>query len=144
VKRPPISGLTREQLLARWPALLVRDDPAEIQDSEIHAYAVHPSGEFEAVVNSAGHVVDTVFVHRESPLLSGLVSFSASPADVRRRFGIPSVSGEETDIKALGRKGAWERFDYPDWSLHLHYVVGGDRLELVTFMSAQVAARLTR
>ena len=141
VTRPPVLGLTREQLLAQWPDLVVRDDPAEIQDPEIHAYASHPSGEFEAVLNSARRVVDTVFIYRDSPLLSGLVPFSATQADVHARFGVPSTAGPETVIKFLGPKGAWERFDYPDWSLHFHYVVGGDQLELVTFMSAEAVPR---
>ena len=136
-------GLTIGQLLALRPELTIHDERAEIQEPDTYAYASHPDGEFEAVCNSA-RVVDTVFVYRSSPLLDGIISFSASRRDVLAQFGEPSASGEEKVVKYLGAQGAWDRFDYPEWSLHFQYVVGSDRLELVTAMSPEVGARVSQ
>jgi hypothetical protein len=136
-------GLTVEQLVAMRPELIVHDDPVEIQEPDIHAYAAHPDGEFEAVFNSA-RVVDTVFVYRQSPLLEGIIPFSASRKDVLAQFGEPSARGDDKVVKYLGAQGAWDRFDYPEWSLHFQYAVGSDRLKLVTVMTREVAQRVSQ
>jgi hypothetical protein len=134
-------GLTVEQLVAVWPELIVHDDPVDIQEPDTQAYAAHPEGEFETVFNS-GRVVDTVFVYRQSPLLEGIISFSASRNDVLNHFGKPSASSEDKVHKYLGAQGAWDRFDYPELSLHFQYVVGGGPLKLVTVMTREVAERV--
>jgi len=136
-------GLTVEQMVAQRPELIVHDDPTEIQEPDTHAYATHPDGEFEVVFNSA-RVADTVFVYRQSSLLEGRISFSASRKDVLAQFGKPAASGDEKTVNFLGAQGAWDRFDYPEWSLHFQYVVGGDHLKLVTFMTREVAERVSQ
>jgi hypothetical protein len=135
-------GLTLEQLLAERPGLTVHDDEAEIQEANTRAYARDPAGEFEAVFGDKA-VVDTVFVCRESPLLDGLVPFASTRGDVLRRFGEPSVSGGEMISPFLGPQGAWDRFDYPRFSLHFQYAAGTDRVKLVTVMTADVARRVS-
>lgn len=134
-------GLTIEKLVARWPELIVHDDPSEIQEPDTHAYVCHASGEFEAVCNS-DRVVDTVFVYGPSSLLEGIATFSASRGDVLARFGEPSAGGQEKVVKHLGARGAWDRFDYPEWSLHFQYAVASDGLQTVTIMTRDVAERL--
>jgi len=89
-------------------------------------------------------VVDTVFVYGPSPLLDGVISFSASRRDLLAQFGEPSASGEEKVVKYLGAQGAWDRFDYPEWSLHFQYAAGSDRLKLVTVMTREVAERVSQ
>jgi hypothetical protein len=135
-------GLTLEQLLALWPTLTVHDDQAEIQEADTRAYARDPAGEFEVVFGDE-RVVDTVFVYRQSPLLAGRVPFASTRGDVLRRFGEPSVSGGAMTSQFLGPQGAWDRFDYPRFSLHFQYAVGTDRVNLVTVMTADAARRVS-
>ena len=134
-------GLTLDQLLATWPDLVVHDDPDEIQEDDTRAYAVHPDGEFEIVFDGSGRA-DTVFVNRQSPLLEGLVPFSSTRAQVLRRLGEPSRSGEQRVNDYLGPQGAWDRYDSAAHSVHFQYVYGGARLMRVTVMTAAVARRV--
>ena len=134
--------LSKEQLVAIWPDLVFEDDPITIQQDDIRAYALHPDGEFEVVFNGSG-VVDTVFVYRESRLLDGLVQFSNSRQDLISQFGKPSLSGEEQVDKYLGPQGAWDRFDYNDWSIHFQYQPGSMHVKRVTVMTAEVARRVS-
>jgi hypothetical protein len=119
----------------------VHDDPSEIQVPDTYAYVTHPDGEFEVVCNSA-RVVDTVFVYRQSPLLDGIIGFGKSRKDILAHLGTPTASGAEVVDRYLGAQGAWDRFDYSEWSMHFQYMVGGDRLGRVTVMTREVAERL--
>src|SRR5580692_1913744 len=111
-------GLTVEELLAWRPDLIVHDDPSEIQVADTYAYVAHPHGEFEVVCNSK-RVVDTVFVFRQSPLLDGMIGFGKSRKEILAQLGGPKASGEEAVDSCLGALGAWDRFDFSEWSLHI-------------------------
>jgi len=49
-------------------------------------------------------------------------------------LGSPSKSGAAVTIRALGNKGAWDRFDSPDASIHIRYCLDRDEIEMVTLM----------
>jgi hypothetical protein len=134
--------LSRAELLTNWLDLVVEDEPETIQENDTRGYAIHPDGEFEVVFDGNGFV-DTVFVYRESSLLDGLVRFSDSRQELLKQFGKPSLSGQERFDKALGLLGAWDRFDYDDWSLHFQYQPGSVHIKQVTVMTADVARRVS-
>jgi hypothetical protein len=137
---PSLLGLTREELLAARPELILHEDRDEIQEGDAYAYATHPDEEFEAVLGADGRV-DTVFVYRQSPLLEGLgFDFDARRGDILARFGRPERSGVQEIDTLLGPQGAWDRFLFPDYFLHLQYVYDSDRLKLVTIMTLQVVS----
>jgi hypothetical protein len=134
-------GMTVKELVAWRPDLIVHDDPSEIQVSDTSAYVTHPDGEFEIVCNGNG-VADTIFVFRETPLLDGIVGFGKPRKEILAQLGVPSASGEEKVVKYLGAQGAWDRFDYSEWSIHFQFMVGSDRLEKLTVMTREIATSL--
>ena len=44
--------------------------------------------------------------------------------------------------KYLGTQGAWDRFDYSEWSVHFQYGVGSDRVERLTVVTREAAGDL--
>ena len=136
-------GLTVDELVARRPDLIVHDDPSEIQVADTSAYLTVPDGEFEVVCNGQ-RVADTVFVFRQSPLLDGMIGFGKSRKDVLAQLGEPKASGGEMVDKYLGAQGAWDRFDYSEWSVHFQYCVGSDRVERLTVMTREAAETLNQ
>ena len=46
--------------------------------------------------------------------------------------------------KYLGTQGAWDRFDYSEWSVHFQYGVGSDRVERLTVVTREAAETLNR
>ena len=133
-------GSTVEELVAWRPDLIVHDDPSEIQVADTSAYVSDPDGEFEVVCNGKG-LVDTVFVFRHSPLIDGMIGFGKSRKELLAQLGTPTASGGEVVDRYLGPQGAWDRFDYSEWSVHFQYVVGGDRVERITVMTPEAAER---
>jgi hypothetical protein len=130
--------LTVKELVAWRSDLVVHDDPSEIQVPDTYAYVTDPDGEFEIVCNGNG-VVDTVFIFRQSLLLDGMIGFGKSRSEILEQLGVPNASGAEKVVKYLGEQGAWDRFDYAEWSIHLQFMFGSDRLEKLTVMTPEIA-----
>ena len=59
--------------------------------------------------------------------------------EVLEKYGAPHKSGEEKEISILGKKGAWERYEYPTYVLHIEHSVGADTVEKITIMLPCVA-----
>jgi hypothetical protein len=61
---------------------------------------------------------------------------SFSSADVRALLGPPSQCSPALEVPILGPKGAWDRFDFAEYSVHLEYTLDGRATSLVTLMRA--------
>jgi hypothetical protein len=66
------------------------------------------------------------------------LDFSSTAEAARQALGAPSFYRAENSNAILGAHGEILRYDYPTYSLHLQFSVGGSGLELVTLMSPQV------
>src|SRR5690349_19057834 len=83
-------GLSQEQLLRVWPRLVVSEDV------EAYIYFTEPDGEFDIRLSGDG-IVDTLFIYRDSPLLSSLqMRFDMDRDKVRSQFGVPERTGTIT------------------------------------------------
>jgi hypothetical protein len=96
--------------------------------------------------NTLGRL-NTLFVHvrprGEYAVFRGALTHGLTPqstrADVRRRLGAPSRSGEAQNHPPLGRYGAWDRFDTNVLCLHFQYTEPGEEIDLITVMMSDVA-----
>lgn len=91
--------------------------------------------------------LNTLFVHVKpkgehaafcGALPRGLTARSTR-ADVRKRFGMPSRSGEAETLPFLGRYGGWDRFDSKHLCLHFQYSDPEEEIEMITVMLADTA-----
>ena len=62
------------------------------------------------------------------------VHYLTKQDEVLRKYGAPQKSGKEKEFPILGRKGAWERYEYPTYSLRIEHSVGADTVEKITIM----------
>lgn len=105
-------------------------------EGEVPDFAVQLKDKsLEFILNSA-RVVTTVFVRNESDIeqLLGVQRSDQMTEAVTKILGRPDTSGSETSVPILGKKGAWLRYDYPKYSMHIQKAVGVDAVEMVTLM----------
>lgn len=99
------------------------------------------------LICSNQYLIRSIFLHsgrnkREKsrpypyPLLEGL-SFDSSRENVRLALGKPTVEGAPRRIPGLGDYGAYDRYDYVDWSIHFQYALNSEQIEMVTLMSKE-------
>ena len=95
-------------------------------------------------VSEGDDVVTTIFFsHKASPPFDdGFddLPFSCGRLEVRSRFGEPSTSREGFCDPILGEYGAWDRFNFPSYILHVQYFSKSDSIELITLMRPDEAS----
>ena len=67
------------------------------------------------------------------------IPFDLCRDEVLVHFGFPSKSGEPVSHPILGNFGAWDRFQRPEYAVHVQYKVGSDSIEKITLMRNDVA-----
>ncbi len=86
--------------------------------------------------------VETIFLYADKSRFfkEGIqdLPFTLSHQEVIARLGFPSKSGGGRWHQILGDRGSWDRFDLPDYSIHVEYRLDDDRIQKVTFMRADV------
>jgi hypothetical protein len=86
--------------------------------------------------------VNTIFLYSNE--LGGFddrcneLSFSLSRQQVLDRLGTPSKSGDGIKDPILGEYGPWDRFSIAEYSIHIEYSAGVDRIKKITLMHANV------
>lgn len=91
--------------------------------------------------------IKTIFLHSEShesfaefqgPLI-GALTFTSSRAAVRAELGKPTKSKDAFVEESLGPQGAWDRFESPEYTIHVQYdPETTDRIRLITLMNPDV------
>ena len=69
----------------------------------------------------------------------GELSFASSRAAVRAELGEPTKSKDAFVEDSLGPQGAWDRFESPQYTIHIQYNPDTtDRIQLITLMNPDV------
>lgn len=63
-------------------------------------------------------------------------SFSHNRNEVISLLGSPSKSGKAINDPILGVYGAWDRFSFPGYSIHIEYSIDAVKINKVTLMRA--------
>ena len=64
--------------------------------------------------------------------------FSWKREQVLRKLGSPSKSGFKTKHPILGEFGEWDRFDRPNYAIHIEYRPDYDSIKKITLMRSDV------
>ncbi len=64
--------------------------------------------------------------------------FSWKREQVVGHFGTPTKGGGRMKDPILGEYGGWDRFDYPNYTVHIEYRPDSDRIKMVTLMRPDV------
>ncbi|MDP6466654.1 MAG: hypothetical protein QF918_02885 [Pirellulaceae bacterium] len=91
--------------------------------------------------------IKTIFLHSDAhesfsgfkgPLI-GSLSFASSRDAVRAELGEPTRSKDAFVEDSLGPQGAWDRFESPQYTIHIQYDPDTtDRIRLITLMNPDV------
>ena len=91
--------------------------------------------------------IKAIFLHSDShesfsgfkgPLIGGL-SFASSRQAVQAELGEPTKSKDAFVEDTLGPQGAWDRFESPQYTIHIQYDPDTtERIQLITLMNPDV------
>lgn len=118
-------------------------------DEEDFEFQTEVSYEFQnhdlQVVCDKNLIIQTIFILGEAfdnKLLELGFDFSSNQDIIRASLGIPSFSGKESNSQYLGKSGAWDRFDFNSYVLHVEYQIGNKKIDKITFMTLSQAPKL--
>lgn len=94
------------------------------------------------VMSNKSNLVTTVFLFSDQErVFSGELTdlaFTMSQSQVRGQFGPSAKNGEKTTYPGFGDAGAWDRYDSPDYSIHIEYNNDETGIRTITFMHKSV------
>ncbi len=126
---------------------LVDESEDELEEGEfgIHSLVDRARG-IEIEQDNLG-TIKTIFLHSDAhesfagyqgQLLGGL-TFASGREAVRAALGQPTKSKDAFVEESLGPQGAWDRFESPDYTIHIQYdPETTDRIRLITLMNPDV------
>jgi len=91
--------------------------------------------------------IKTIFLHSDSHEsftgyqgpLRGALTFSSSREAVREELGEPTKSKDAFVEDSLGPQGAWDRFETPEYTIHIQYEPEStESIRLITLMNPDV------
>jgi len=121
------------------------DDVEEEGEFDTHSLVDRARG-IEIEQDNLG-AIKTIFLHSDmhesfsgyrGPL-RGALSFDSSRDDVRAVLGKPTKSKDAFVEDSLGPQGAWDRFESPEYTIHIQYCPDSeDKIRLITLMNPDV------
>ena len=111
-----------------------------LEESEEQEYCVSAPDESWEIHLGKNNSITTIFLF----LAKGYAGFDGvnnltARDEILRKYGSPIKFSAEKEVAILGKMGAWERYDYPDYVLHFSHSIGSDRVEQITLMLPKVA-----
>ena len=108
------------------------------EDDPARSISYQCDGSFFSMRCDGDDLVRSIFLENGfDERLIGL-SFLSNREDIRQNLGAPSKSGPAYTHPILGKYGPWDRYDCPEYSIHIHFESGRDRVKMITLMRADV------
>lgn len=147
-----ITTKTFANFLGKPAAALLKASPFELWPSEKSVDEDLPERTINYVFSKQGlsitcdgeddEKIQTIFLHPRELVDFDVelidVPVSSTRREVLDRLGTPSKSGSPRKSEILGEYGAWDRYDWPDYSLHVQYRTDADQIEMITLMRHDV------
>jgi hypothetical protein len=132
----PASSLLEAEPFKSWVVERWVDDDA---DPPVVGYIFEGRG-LQLNCDHEHELVRSVFLEAEQhpEIVLSEVPFNHSRAQVLVRFGSPSRSGERVSDPILGEFGPWDRFQLPEYTVHVQYEVESDTIAKITLMRNDV------
>jgi hypothetical protein len=92
-------------------------------------------------------IIETIFIKGsafDKELLDLDFDFSFNQDMIRICLGEPSFSSNESNSQYLGKSGAWDRFDFGSYVIHIEYKIGIKKINKITFMTLERAPKLRK
>ena len=66
------------------------------------------------------------------------IPFSFNRKKVIEYYGVATMSGEQSSHPILGEFGAWDRFEYSGFAIHIEYTLDLNRIKKITLMCSDL------
>jgi len=104
------------------------------EGEEQEYYVSAPDNSWEFLLEK-GNSIKTIFLYLDNGSVGfGGVSTNTTRDELISIFGKPSRQGEIQEFPDLGLKGAWERYDFENYSLHIEHDPHSDHISMLTIM----------
>jgi hypothetical protein len=126
-----------EDSIAHLGVEVVFDDLELSEEQEFSVAAKDNSWEISL---GKDQIIDTVFLYKLEKF-SDHIGFRSDSlrGEIEKVLGQVSACGPQTDSAFLGIKGSWERYDKPEYSLHVEHEVNSENIKMVTIMLPEIA-----
>ena len=113
----------------------------DLEDGDEQEYYVSdPNRTWEFLLENE-NTIKTIFLFLKNGYEQyDTLSYLTKREEIFSKYGKPSKMGDKQEISILGKKGAWERYDYPNYSFHIEHSVGSDTIEKITLMLARITS----
>ena len=126
---------------------LVDESGDDMEEADFGSRSLVDRGRGIEIEQDSVGAIKTIFLHSDSHesfagyqgSLVGDLSFASSREAVRAELGEPTKSKDAFVEDSLGPQGAWDRFDSPEYTIHVQYSLEStDSIRLVTLMNPDV------
>lgn len=124
------------QPFENWPVERSVDDDSDPPEVRF----VFPDCGLALICDREDERINTIFLEAEKYAGTVLseVSFHLGRDEVHERFGSPSKRGNAMSDPILGEYGPWDRFDGPNYTVHIQFNVDSDSIKMITLMRNDV------
>lgn len=119
----------------------IDEDDFELQTEIFYEFQDH---DLEIQCNK-NFIIETIFIKGsdfDKELLHLDFDFNFTQDMIRDCLGEPSFSGSESNSRYLGKSGAWDRFDFGSYVIHIEYKIDTKSIDKITFMTLARAPKL--
>ncbi|HEX2956510.1 MAG TPA: hypothetical protein VHO70_06755 [Chitinispirillaceae bacterium] len=133
----PVSNFLENVPFKDW--YVERDIEDELDNVIIHYVFTQNGLELRCDYND---IVNVIFLYSEEyngfddALIN--IHFTWKREQVLNHFGLPEKSGEKKTDSILGKIGAWDRFVFPEYGLHIEYKIDKDTISKITLMQTEL------
>ena len=115
---------------------------SEIHDSnlglegELPDYYITADDETWEISLGEDYIVKTIFLYLNRGYREFKnISASTTREEVYRQFGKPKKECGESEHPILGKYGAWEKYEFDRYSVHIEHELDHDSVKMITIMS---------
>ncbi len=133
----PACSLLEVEPFQTWPVKRRVDDDS---DPPVVYYTFPGCGLQLSCDRGEHELLHSVFLKAEehAGIVLSEVPFNQRREQVLARFGLPSRSSERVVDDILGEFGPWDRFQMPEYTVHVQYKLESDTIEMITLMRNDV------
>jgi hypothetical protein len=112
----------------------------DLEEGEKPEYYVSAKDETWEILLGKNNRVETIFLYLERNCegILGITKFMNS-ADIIKLIGQPTESEEKQFVPILGEYGAWERYDFDRYCIHIEHNIEDTEVKQITIMLPEVA-----
>lgn len=118
----------------------IKDVLEDLEEGENKEYYVSAKDKTWEILLGKNNRVETIFLYlaRNGEGILGITKLMNS-ADIIKLIGKPTKSEEKQFVPILGEYGAWERYNFDRYCIHIQHNLEDTEVEQITIMLPEVA-----